>query len=85
VREGGREKAATVTPKEMRLVAATSPDTQEPTEIETVHLTHAQLEFLGQLSTGLNPAMPVAFGAPHVLRTLLEKLEDAEERRGRQT
>lgn len=62
----------------MRLVTATPNDLSPETEVETLLLSPAQLEFLGQLSRELDPAMPLAFGRPHALRTLLEKLEEAQ-------
>ena len=80
---GGRDLAATVTPSRMRLVAATPPDSKQEGEVETLFLSPAHLEFLGQLSRELNPAMPVAFGAPHVVRTLLEQLEEAQDRKSK--
>lgn len=73
--------AATVTPSRMRLVAAAPPDSKPEGEMETLLLSPAHLEFLGRLGRELNPAMPVAFGAPHVVRTLLEKLEEAQNRK----
>jgi len=66
----------------MKLVA-TPPSPRTEPEGEVVDLSAAQLEFLGQLSRGLNPEMPIAFGAPHVVRTLLEKLEEAQARRSK--
>lgn len=65
----------------MRLVAATPTDSKKEAEVETLLLSPVHLEFLGQLSRELNPAMPLAFGAPHVVRTLLEKLEEAQRRK----
>ena len=65
----------------MRLVAATPTDSKKETEVETLLLSPVHLEFLGQLSRELNPAMPLAFGAPHVVRTLLEMLEEAQRRK----
>ena len=67
----------------MRLVAAIPPDSKEQGEVETLRLSPAHIEFLGQLSRELNPAMPLAFGGPHVVRTLLEKLEEAQNRKSK--
>jgi hypothetical protein len=67
----------------MKLVATPPQGPRTETEAEIVDLSPAQLELLGQLSRALNPEMPIAFGAPHVVRTLLEKLEEAEERRSK--
>ncbi|HVS32846.1 MAG TPA: hypothetical protein VMS98_15485 [Thermoanaerobaculia bacterium] len=51
----------------------------EPVEsdIETLLITGSQMAYLHRQSKGLNPDMPVAFGAPHAIRTLLEQLEEA--------
>ena len=70
--------AATVTPYRMRLVAAISPKPYIETEVETLLLSTAQREYLGQLSEGLNPAMPFAFGGAQAVRALLEHLENAQ-------
>ena len=67
----------------MKLVAAPPHEPQAETEVEIVDLSATQIEFLGRLSRGLNPEMPIAFGAPHVVRTLLEKLEEAQKRRSK--
>jgi len=40
---------------------------------ETVVLSERQLEYLDQVSFELNPEMPLAFGAPHVIRTILDR------------
>ncbi|HUP49970.1 MAG TPA: hypothetical protein VNA04_14380 [Thermoanaerobaculia bacterium] len=62
----------------MRLVQASPAEPGEESEIETVVLTPTQLAFLGRLSRGINPAMPSAFGDAHAVRTLLERLEEAQ-------
>jgi hypothetical protein len=63
----------------MRVVAAAQPDLL-PSEIEseTILLTRAQLDYVAELSHGLNPRMPMAFGGAHVIRTLLERIEEAD-------
>lgn len=40
-------------------------------------LTAAQQQYLRGQSNGLNPDMPLAFGAAHVVRTLLERVEES--------
>lgn len=47
------------------------------TGVETLLLSPSQLEFLGRVTRNLNPHMPMAFGVPHVVRTLLERLEES--------
>ena len=64
----------------MRLVAAVPRELPGETEIETLLLSSAQLDVVDELSRSLDPTMPLAFGRPHVVRTLLEKLEEAEQR-----
>lgn len=61
----------------MRVVAATTELPNNQTEIETIVLTQAQLDYVAQLSRGVNPEMPMAFGGAHVIRTLLERIEEA--------
>ena len=62
----------------MRVVAAAPPPSVAPeSEHETVILTEGQLQFLGALCHRLNPDMPIEFGGAHVVRTLLERLEEA--------
>jgi hypothetical protein len=64
----------------MRLVAAVTDYPSAESEIETVTLSPAQIEFLDRLSRELDPDIAPAFGRPHVVRALLEKLEEAEVR-----
>ena len=40
-------------------------------------LSSAQLDYLDGQSRRLNPDMPVAFGRAHILRSLLERLEES--------
>jgi hypothetical protein len=62
----------------MRVVAAIpTPCDVEQRDTETVVLSEAQLDFLGTVSERLNPDMPMAFGGAHVIRTLLERIEEA--------
>ncbi len=42
-------------------------------EIEVVELPDHQLRYLERASRALNPRMPVAFGAPHVIRAILDR------------
>ena len=60
----------------MRVIARQSVPKTE-TEIETVVLSKAQHDFLAALSHDVNPEMPMAFGGAHVIRTLLERFEEA--------
>jgi hypothetical protein len=60
----------------LTIVGGNSPD-QKESEIETLFVTAAQNAYLGRQSQALNPDMPVEFGAAHVIRTLLERMEEA--------
>ena len=42
---------------------------------ETLLLSARHLEYLARESQKINPAMPNAFGCPHVIRTLLDRIE----------
>jgi hypothetical protein len=44
---------------------------------ETLVLTGAHLEYLDEMSRGLNPEMPVAFGGPHAIRLILDRIFDS--------
>lgn len=63
----------------MKLLTAT-PDLPETDagSVETIALSQAHLDFLAAVSERINPDMPAAFGRAHVVRTLLERLEDTE-------
>jgi hypothetical protein len=63
----------------MKLLTATSdlPETNAGS-VETIAISQAHLDFLRAVSERINPNMPAAFGRAHVLRTLLERLEEAE-------
>ena len=52
-------------------------DPQHESELETVMLSSTQLDYLDGQSRRLNPDMPAAFGRAHVLRSLLERLEES--------
>jgi len=42
---------------------------------ETIMLRGRHLDYLAEESQKINPAMPNAFGCPHVIRTLLDRIE----------
>ena len=60
----------------LTIVGGDGPD-QKESEIETLFLTAAQNAYLGRQSQAINPDMPVEFGAAHVIRTLLERMEES--------
>jgi hypothetical protein len=63
----------------MKLIASEA-ETQPVSEIETITLSEDQYEMLRKLSRDLNPDTHVAFGGAHAIRTLLERIEEAQSR-----
>lgn len=55
------------------------PPSQEgrSTELETIALSGKHLDYLGQIALELNPDMPASFGLPHLIRTLLDRVEES--------
>lgn len=46
-------------------------------ELETIVLSGKHLDYLGELAREINPAMPASFGLPHLIRTLLDRVEQS--------
>ena len=46
-------------------------------ELETLVLSDRHLDYLGQLARELNPDMPASFGLPHLIRTLIDRIEES--------
>lgn len=62
----------------MKVIAAKNEHPASPdTAMETLLLSPAQVEYLGRVTRNLNPDMPMAFGVPHVVRMLLERVEES--------
>lgn len=57
------------------------PPTQErangENELETIVLSDKHIDYLGQLAREMNPDMPVSFGLPHLIRTLIDRVEES--------
>src|SRR5215213_6249663 len=57
------------------------PPTQEGraggNELETIVLSDRHLDYLGQIARELNPDMPESFGLPHLIRTLIDRVEES--------
>jgi hypothetical protein len=58
------------------------PQTQEsrtgtPDELETIVLSGHHLDYLGHLAREMNPHMPASFGLPHLIRTILDRVEQS--------
>jgi len=45
---------------------------------ETLTLSGRHLEYLDQVSFEMNPDMPLAFGAPHVIRMILDRFAQGD-------
>jgi hypothetical protein len=60
---------------------ATMPPTSEGraggNELETIVLSDRHLDYLGQIARELNPDMPESFGLPHLIRTLIDRVEQS--------
>ena len=46
-------------------------------EQETIVLSGRHLDYLGKLARQMNPDMPASFGLPHLIRTILDRVEEA--------
>lgn len=58
------------------------PPTQErqngsPNELETIVLSGKHLDYLGQIALEMNPDMPASFGLPHLIRAILDRVEES--------
>jgi hypothetical protein len=51
--------------------------TTVPSALETIVLSGEHLDYLGQLARRLNPDMPASFGLPHLIRTILDRVEQS--------
>lgn len=63
----------------MKLLTS-APDTPDTSagSVETLGMSQAHLDFLRAVSERINPDMPAAFGRAHVIRALLDHLEESE-------
>ena len=48
-----------------------------PSELETLALSDRHLDYLGQIVRELNPDMPASIGLPHLIRTILDRVEQS--------
>lgn len=48
-----------------------------PNELETIVLSDHHLDFLEEAVRELNPSMPESFGLPHLIRTILDRVEES--------
>jgi hypothetical protein len=48
-----------------------------PNELETLALSDRHLDYLGRIVRELNPDMPASIGLPHLIRTILDRVEQS--------
>ena len=48
-----------------------------PSELETLALSDRHLDYLGQIAREMNPDMPASIGLPHLIRTILDRVEQS--------
>ena len=46
-------------------------------ELETIALSEEHLDYLGSLAREINPDMPASFGLPHLIRRLIDRVEQS--------
>ena len=46
-------------------------------ELETLALSDRHLDYLGKLAREINPDMPASLGLPHLIRTILDRVEQS--------
>ena len=50
---------------------------RKSSELETLVLSDEHLDYLGHLAREMNPDMPESFGLPHLIRTIIERVEQS--------
>ena len=50
---------------------------RKSSELETLVLSDEHLDYLGQIAREMNPDMPESFGLPHLIRTIIERVEQS--------
>src|SRR5215208_3708180 len=50
---------------------------RKSSEPETLVLSDEHLDYLGQIAREMNPDMPVSFGLPHLIRTIIDRIEQS--------
>ena len=61
----------------MKLVAPIEEHSSLSEDLETLVLSDRHLEYLEEISRSMNPAMPRAFGWPHAIRVILDRIEES--------
>lgn len=60
----------------MHLIA-TIREGQRDSELETIVLSEEHLDYLGQMAREMNPDMPESFGLPHLIRSIIDRIEES--------
>lgn len=50
---------------------------RKSSELETLVLCDEHLDYLGHLAREMNPDMPESFGLPHLIRTIIDRVEQS--------
>jgi hypothetical protein len=50
---------------------------RKSSELETLVLSDEHLDYLGQIAREMNPDMPESFGLPHLIRTIIDRVEQS--------
>jgi hypothetical protein len=61
----------------MKLLTSAEKNEGTSVELENLQLTARQIDFLQRVSASVNPAMPAAFGWPHAIRLILDRIEQS--------
>ena len=46
-------------------------------DLETIALSDRHLDYLGRIARAINPDMPASLGLPHLIRTILDRVEQS--------
>ena len=61
----------------MHLMPPIQEGAASPNEFETIVLSGKHLDYLGQIAHEMNPDMPASLGLPHLIRTILDRVEQS--------
>src|SRR5687768_2614617 len=48
-----------------------------PNDLEILDLSGRHVDYLGRIAHEMNPAMPASFGLPHLIRAILDRVEES--------
>src|SRR3954454_15569397 len=61
----------------MKLLTQAEETSVSSRELETLMLSDHHLDYLERISQSINPEMPTAFGWPHAIRAILDRIEES--------